>query len=317
MQGLREQAVAAGNASLTAADRATLAKDVSATLEQMLGVANGTDADGKYLFSGFQGTTLPFQRVAAGVQYAGDDGQRLIQAGPSRQIASNISGAEAFGRITTGNGTFTWSASATNTGGASIGPGSVTNPALLTGHTYQIAFSVGAGGTTYNVLDTTASTTVLSAQPYNPAGTSIAFDGTSVELKGSPANGDTFGIAPSADQNVFATLQNLVAVLNAGGTSAAASAQLATGLGVALVNLDHALDTLNQQRSVIGTRLREVDTLNSAGEDLGLQYQAARSTLQDVDLAKAISDLNQQTIALGAARKSFSQISKSSLFDFL
>lgn len=317
VQTLRETAVAAGNGGLTDADRATLAQDVSSVLEQLIGVANATDADGKYLFAGYQGTTLPFQRSAGAVQYAGDDGERFMQAGASRQIAVNIPGATAFSRITTGNGTFNWSASATNTGTGSIGPGSVTNRTLVTGHTYQIAFAVGAGGTTYSVLDTTAATTVLSAQPYDPAGTSIAFDGLTVEVEGGPANGDTFGIAPSIDQSVFATAQNLITVLNASGSTAAARAQLTTGLGVAIGNLDNALDKLNEQRSVVGTRLREVDTLNSVGDELGVQYQAARSRLEGLDLVKAISDLNQQTIGLAAAQQSFAQISQQTLFDFL
>ena len=240
-----------------------------------------------------------------------------MQAGATRQLATNVSGAETFERIRTGNGTFAWSATAANTGTGVVGPGSVTNPALLTGDTYQIAFSVGASGTTYNVVDTTTSTTVLTAQPYTSAGTSISFDGISIDVKGSPASGDTFGIAPSTDQSVFKTVQDFIAVLSAGGAGAAARAQYTTGLGSAITNLDRALDKVSVQRTTVGSGLREIDDLNSAGDAVGLQYAAARSALQDLDYAKAISELNLQQAGLDAARLSFAKITQKTPLDFI
>jgi flagellar hook-associated protein 3 FlgL len=317
LQGIREQAIAAGNATFNDADRKSLAVDLGSRLEQLIGIANGTDAQGRYLFSGHQGGTVPFLQSAAGVQYVGDDGQRLVQAGPTRQLATNVSGAEAFERIRTGNGTFTWSAAAANTGTGVVGPGSVTNPALLTGDNYQIVFTAAAGGTTYNVVDTTTTTTILTAQPYTAAGTSISFDGISIEMKGSPASGDTFGVAPSADQSVFKTVQDFIGVLNAGGASSAQRAQYATGLGIAISNLDRALDQMSVQRTAVGSGLREIDELNAAGEAFGLQYQAARARVESLDFAKATSDLLQQQFALEAAQRSFTLITKQTLFDFL
>jgi flagellar hook-associated protein 3 FlgL len=311
LQAAREQTVAAGNPSFTSTDRATVADALQGAYDQMLGVANTTDAQGQYLFSGFQGTTQPFLRTVAGVQYVADDGARLAQAGASRQIATNVSGADAFVRIRNGNGTFNWAAAGANTGAGVIGPGSVVNPALLTGHSYQIAFTVAAGVTTYDVLDTTTATPVLTAQPYSGSGT-VSFDGIAVDVKGTPANGDSFTIAPSTDQSVFATLQNLITALRAGG-----GAPLDNALGIALTNIDQAHQSLLGQRAAVGTRLNEIDSLNATGEEFGLQYQDARSKLVDVDYAKAASDLTRDQANLEAAQKSFARIAGLSLFDYL
>jgi flagellar hook-associated protein 3 FlgL len=70
-------------------------------------------------------------------------------------------------------------------------------------------------------------------------------------------------------------------------------------------------------RATMGARLNELDALNVTGENLGLEYKATLSKIQDTDYNKAISDLTQQQMVLTAAQKSFSQVSKMSLFDYL
>ncbi|HUL93801.1 MAG TPA: flagellar hook-associated protein FlgL [Burkholderiales bacterium] len=313
IQSIRERAVAAGDGALSGSDLKSIAADVSAMYEELIGVGNATDGGGNYLFSGFQGSTQPFVRNAAGtVQFVGDDGQRLAQVGASRQVASNVSGADVFERMRTGNGTFTWAAAGANTGSGIIGPGTVVNPALVTGHNYQITFTVAAGATTYDVVDTTTATPVLAAQPYAAPSTAIAFDGISVNIEGSPANGDSFSVSPSTSQSIFTTVQNLVTALNGNGGT-----PLANNLGIALTNLDQALDQVLGQRALIGSHLKEIDALNSAGDDLGLQYKSQISKLQDVDYAKAISDLNLEQTNLEAARQSFLKITQTTLFDYL
>jgi len=313
LQAVREQAVAAGNGSYTDKELSSVANDVAGRLQQLIAIANGSDAQGHYLFSGYQGATQPFVVAPGGaVQYQGDDGQRLVQAGAARQIALNVAGSAVFQRIPEGNGTFTWAAGAANAGSGVIGPGSVTNPALVTGHNYQIAFTVTAGVTTYDVVDTTTATTVLAAQPYSGGPTSIAFDGLQVNIEGAPANGDNFTISPSTDQSVFTTIQNLIAALRSGNGTA-----LVNGLNIAVTNLDQALDQALTQRADVGVRLREIDASNGAGEEFGLQYQSARSKLQDVDYAKAVSDLSREQLSLQAAQQSFARVTQLSLFDYL
>jgi flagellar hook-associated protein 3 FlgL len=319
VQSVREAAVAAGGGALTAADRATMAQDLQAMRDELLGVANGTDGEGNFLFSGFQTNVQPFGETTTGVQYAGDDGERLVQVGPTRFIPVTESGAEAFMRIRQGNGSFVVSAPATNTGDGTYGPGSVTNPALATGHQYQVVFAVSAAippVTTYDVLDVTAGTTVATAQPYTSGG-AISFDGIQFEIKGSPANGDSFSIDPSTDQDIFKTISDLQAALVAPMAGTSGRAQLGNSITDALSNLDRALDQISGRRSLVGTRMREVDALISNGEETSVQYKQVLSQLQDLDYAKAISDLMRQQTNLQAAQQSFAKTANLSLFNYL
>ena len=70
-------------------------------------------------------------------------------------------------------------------------------------------------------------------------------------------------------------------------------------------------------RAEVGSRLKEIDTLDSAGDDLDLQYASTLSGLQDLDMVKAISLFSQQQITLQAAQKSFTSISGLSLFNYI
>ena len=312
----RTIAVSAGNATLANSERANLATQLSSALSELLGAANATDGQGHYLFAGYQSQSQPFASGMGGVQYNGDDGQRLVQVDSSRQMAVSVSGADAFTRIPSGNGYFVTSDVAGNTGSGRINSGSVVDPSNLNGHNYSINFSSGGGATSYDVVDTTTNTTLLSAQPYTSGG-SIRFDGMDVVVEGAPANGDKFSVSPSKDQSIFKTMQDMINVLQTPVNSPGDLARLTNGLRQGVANLDQAASSVLIQRGVIGTKLNEIDALQSAGSSRSLQYQKTLSRLQNVDLNAAISDLTQQQLSLQAAQKSFVQVSGLSLFSYL
>lgn len=319
LQTMRQSATAAGNGVLTNAERQAMASDLNAQLQDLIGQANSTDGAGNYLFSGFQGTTKPFTQTAAGVAYNGDDGQRMVQVAASRQMAMTDPGSDLFMRVKTGNGTFTAQAAPANTGGGVISTGVVTNPALWNGANYSVAFTVAAGVTSYTVTQTSAPAgVVVPATPF-VSGQAIAFNGIQFDVKGAPANGDTFTVAPSSNQSIFQTVQNLVNVLNQPVTAgvASSSAQLQQGVQDALNGIDNALNQVLTSRASIGSRMNELDALKAGGNLMGLQYQQSLSTLQDLDYAKAISDLNRQQMTLQAAQKSFVQVAGLTLFAYM
>ena len=321
LQDAHTTAVSAANMTLSDSDRKAIASDLQGRLDELISLANTTDGTGNYLFSGFQGKTQPFVSTATGVQFMGDDGQRLSQVNASRQLAGSDSGADIFMRIKNGNGTFVTQAAVTNTGSGIAGQGNVINPALLTGHNYQIDFAVAAGVTTYSVTDnsTLPAPTVLSAGNAYVSGQAISFDGMQFDVQGAPANGDQFTVTPSANESVFKTISDLIHTLNtpivAG--NAASSAQFTSNMNHALNSLDRSLDKVLTVRASMGSRLNELDALKSTGDDLSMQYKQALSLLQDVDYNKAISDLTQQKTMLDAAQKSFLQVQDLSIFNFI
>ncbi|KAF0205843.1 MAG: flagellar hook-associated protein 3 [Gallionellaceae bacterium] len=319
----KTMAVQAGNGTLSPADRQSVAGELQGRLDQLIALANSTDGTGNYLFSGFQGKTIPFVNTSLGVQYMADDGQRMIQVSSSRQMAASDSGADIFMRVKNGNGIFVTEASASNTGAASIGQGSVTNATQLTGSSYELTFT---GPTTYTVTETTQNGEVLPPVPVAPeapyeyvSGEAFTLPGMQLSIIGTPDPGDTFTVSPSTNEGLFKTLSDLIAALNTtnpAGT-AATGAQLSSSLSKAMSGLDRGLDNVLTARASLGARLNELDSLQATGEDLGLQYKQTLSTLQDLDYNKAISDLNRQTTSLTAAQKSFKQIAELSMFNYM
>ena len=322
LQDVRTATVGDGSGVLTTPDKKALAEDLNGRLEELIGLANSTDGLGNYLFSGYQGRTLPFVKSASGIYYAADDGQRKIQVDSSRQLATSDSGADIFMRIKNGNGKFSFDASINNTGSGISSQGAVSDNALLTGHNYKIIFNVnqdeGLSRTSYDIVDTNTDE-VLSEDNDYASGRVINFDGIQLDISGEPGDQDEFYVTPSKNESLFKTLSDLIGALKSenplGGN--AAKAQYTNSVNRALNNIDRGLENVSTIRTSLGSRLRELDALQVTGEDVGLQYKGKLSELQDVDLNKAISDLNQEQTSLTAAQKSFKQVSDLSLFNYL
>lgn len=224
LQNAQELVVSAGNGALNDSSRRAIATELRGNLDELLGLANRTDGNGQYLFSGFQGSTKPFADTGSGIQYFGDEGLRMVQASASRQLAVNELGKEVFERI--------------------------------------------------------------------------------------PASGGGY-------QSMFKTLSDLINLLETPVVTASDKTTLSTGLDTAQVNLSNTLDNVLRIRASAGTRAKELDTLNESGDDMSIQYKQQLSDLQDVDYAKAISDLTQQQTYLEASQKAFLKVQGLSLFDYI
>jgi flagellar hook-associated protein 3 FlgL len=320
LQTVQELVVRAGSGGMNASDRATLADEAASHLESLLAIANTSDGEG-FLFGGFKTATEPYARTAGGAQYLGDQGQRKLQVSSARQFAISTPGSNVFDNNVTGNGKFVTGAAPGNTGTGVMAAGAVANEAALTGHDYQLSFtSAGTPAlTTFTVLDTTTGLEppgITGPQPF-ATGQQIAFDGMTFDIRGAPANGDTFSVGPSAKQSVFTTLTELINTLRAPSGGPAGGAGLTNGLIKANENLSSALDSVLGERAAAGARLQELDVLDSAGEDLDIQYAGTISQLQDLDLVATISKFTQQQFTLEAAQKSFKSLSGLSLFNYI
>ena len=105
LQRVRELAVQANNDTLSAGDRLAIAAEVRTSLEGLLQLSNSRDANGDYLFSGFQENVKPFSDDGAGnFSYAGDQGQRALQIGPSRHVTTGDTGSDVFLKVDDGAG---------------------------------------------------------------------------------------------------------------------------------------------------------------------------------------------------------------------
>ncbi|KAF0812525.1 Flagellar hook-associated protein 3 [Andreprevotia sp. IGB-42] len=129
IQNVQQLAINAGNPTQIATDKAALENELQGRYQELLALANQTDGNGLYLFSGYQGNTKPFTETAFGqVTYNGDDGQRLIQISSSRNLPVSEPGSDVFQRVKNGNGTFVTAYNPTNTGSGIVSPGEVVDP---------------------------------------------------------------------------------------------------------------------------------------------------------------------------------------------
>jgi len=101
LQRVRELAVQGNTDSLTPEDRL----EVRQHLDGLLALANEMDSNGEYLFSGYRTGTPPILDDGSGnYSYQGDQGQRLVQIGSSRHVATNDPGDKVFMGIDDGSG---------------------------------------------------------------------------------------------------------------------------------------------------------------------------------------------------------------------
>jgi flagellar hook-associated protein 3 FlgL len=129
------------------------------------------------------------------------------------------------------------------------------------------------------------------------------------------ATGDN--VFQGGGNDIFATLSNLVTLLNTPITNAATQAAYNTGISTAIGSLKGSVDNVLNVRADIGAKLNEIDNLDTAGSDRALQYSKSLSDLQDTDYASALSDLAKQQTVMEAAQKSFVELTSLSLFKLI
>ena len=347
LQDIKTLTIQSGNAALQNSDRASIASEIRGLYDELLGVANRTDGNGSYLFSGYQGSTQPFSESSPGVvSYAGDDGKRLVQIGAQRRVAIGDSGADIFQRVREGNGTFVATPGGANTGTAVVGTTTVRDAQAWAGATnsrdYTVRFHVDNASppvTTYDIVDDVANMSMLTgaapaagpfARTYQPGAqislTRQATDpsvapwnaGVEFAVTGAPASGDTLAIDRARNQDVFSTINELITTLNAGVALGATSrASFQNNLNQSGASIDGALDAMLTARASVGSRMQELDSVRDTSAALDINYEADLKRLQDLDYAKALSDLSRKQVGLEAAQKSYVAITRMTLFDFL
>ena len=230
--------------------------------------------------------------IAGGAAAAGD--AFLVQ--PTRYAARDVAVVlgdpariAAAAPIRTGLG-------ASNTGTGAISAGAVTQAYLASPLASPLTISYNAGANTLTGFPATQAVTVTvgttsttypagTPVPYT-AGATIAFGGITFTLSGSPANGDTFTVAP-----------------NAGGVGDNRNAQLLAALASA--NLVGGTTTLagalGEIVASVGSRMHEVSIESDAQAALLQQTERAMLSVSGVNLDEEAANLQRYQQAYQAA----------------
>ena len=162
------------------------------------------------------------------------------------------------------------------------------------------------------VTTSTATTApVITGQPIPIAITEGADTVMSFNLTGTPAVGDTVSMQPSS--SLMSTIDSAIRGITNAGDSVAAS----QAVGQALANLDAGMERLHNMRGFAGELLNRADRITGDQEKRSIQLEADRSRAEDLDMIQGISDFQNQQVGYEAALKSYAQVQKLSLFNFI
>ncbi|MHB1871893.1 MAG: flagellar hook-associated protein FlgL [Steroidobacteraceae bacterium] len=312
LQSIRSLIVEGNNASLSSSARQSIATQLTQLQQQMVAIGNSKDSQGNYLFSGFASSTQPFAQNGTAVSYNGANSVSQVQISPDQQISVGDTGSSVFMNLPAGNGTFTTAAGSANTGSASLGPGTVTNPSAWTPDTYTVSFS---SPTQYQVTNSSGAVVASGTDTASAGGSfSLSFKGIQLSFSGVPASGDQFTVAPSGTTSVFSTIASAIGTLN---STSLSSAQLSTQLNDVLQQVDGALNNLNQVQASVGARLNAVSAASTTAQSQQTTLQTSISQISDTNYAAATTRLSTEELALQAAQASYASMMQLTLFKYI
>lgn len=309
---LQELVVQGNNGVLDQPSRDAIAQEVDEIGNHLLGLANTAEANGDYMFAGFQSRTQPFVTSKTGeitsTTYQGDQGERYAQVSQTRQVRTADNGSKIFMELESANALNETNDTA-NTGTANLLAAQVYDNDQYVPSTYQIVFT---GANTFDVIDTAGPTNVLTAQTYTDS-EAIEFQGIRTGITGTPAVGDSFSVSVGRYQDVFSVVRNISDTLR----SSTSPAQRDANSAQALDDLQQALTRVLEVRTDTGGRINSLDVQNEDNEALLLSSRKALSELSDTDLASAISQLTLEETTLQATQAIFARLTSLSLFNYL
>ncbi len=307
---INEQIKKAQTGTLDDTARKSLAIDLQGSLTTLLSVANAQDAQGKYIFSGASTDVMPYAKTASGYVYQGALGQTCVEINAGSKVLYNESGFNVFGDIYAGNGTFTIDAGSGNTGSAFASLGSVTDAAgyiadtytvtLVTNSSNQLAYQI-VGASSGQVIPAPPATIPDDAPQY-VSGKQIGFNGLTFNISGDAKVGDTFTVQPSAQQNIFDTVQKLITLLsNPVSNKGVYDQQLSQAAG----SFNQAVNHIVTYQSGVGTRSAAVDTEVKTSQAMSDNQANLLSNLSDVDIVQVYTAFSQQSLILQATQQSY------------
>jgi len=145
----------------------------------------------------------------------------------------------------------------------------------------------------------------------------IEFNGMKTALKGDVLAGDTFTLSPSENKDIFSTIQDAIEALRAPGEGDSYNAKPEMRLNMALLQIDGTLSNVSEIHTGVGARMRTIDSQRETTQDFKLTTQKTLSNLEDLDMAKAVSDFKMNTSLLEVTLQTFIQMQSLSLFKLI
>ena len=326
--------IQAANDTLTAEGIAGLRAEAVALRTALKTAANMTDTMGLPLFAGF-GSQEPFAEGATGMEYRGDGGRPTLRLTETATLATGLNGADVFMSVPTGDGnarslfdmvddliaTLTQPLQASRPHQAAdqaaiLTPTATRDAATLS---FDLTGPKGSARISAEVMKGAPETMLAAlnaATPVTGITARMTEDGTGYILETlGPISVANF-TQPTAGRAPVARLTQLD------------PQGLPKGTGVTLrpeiLSMDRMVGAFGDAVAHIAAQRAEVGSLAKLAEDHGkslsdrkLRIDQAVAGLEDLDVAAAITRLQQLLLTEQASQQSFVKINGSSLFDYI
>lgn len=321
---IRDLALRATSDTATSEERKSIGIEVQQLRQGLLGLANSRDETGQALFGGFQTRDEPFVDSTRGVVYRGDGGQIRLQVSESLSLPGGISGSDIFGGET----------------------GATVFDAID-----DFLNMLGVGGSFPSDEVTSQDTMLLQPALARDPGTwsmTLAGPAGEVALTFEAAEGSVSGAVDAINAQTAATGISAVRDPESGGILLSATGQIGVsgvtssavqngpvmqvtpneGFPQPVVSADQtrasviarlqaASDTIVDQRTRVGALSANASAQAEVIDTRKVMMAEATAQLEDLDLAAALTKLQQSLLTRDAAQQSYVKITQKSLFDYL
>ncbi|ATC85725.1 flagellar hook-associated protein FlgL [Pseudoalteromonas arctica] len=338
IQQAQELTIQAGNGVYTKDDLKTFASELSGIQQTLANLMNTRSEDGKFIFSGYQDSTQPYQFDSAVGEYSykGDQGQHQITIAEGVSIKASDNGFDTFEKTDARLNVLDNKAEIpTTTPTNNITKGTVyvdgqaefdkfhqaqynadpTTPVSPTANTFSVVTTAGATTNdpdTYEILQDGVSLTPPQTGEFTDD--TIEFAGMKIQFEGNAPGQLDFRLEKPYKENVLNTLQSLITGLNDGTLEGDDFQEV---LADGLVQLQNASEQVVFTQASLGGRMNALERVSDSNLALDIQNKSNRSNLVEVDMAEAISELTKQETALQASQATFGRLTNLSLFDYL
>lgn len=296
------------NGSLSGDNRIAHKQDMQGLFDSFVNLANSQDESGNYVFAGNQYSQQPFFRDNNGqVTYSGDSYQRMAQVAPALEVPVNDAGDKLFMEVSNPFGDYQPDYDLQS--GSLLLLSQATNSNNADQAAYRVAFTTSPTGTAYELFKNDA---LVSSAAFDPR-KGIQFETLNIAVEGEIKDGDVIDLSRQDKVNVFDAFRRGIELSDRDVSDASATAELHQVAAELAEGFKHT----NQVRSEIGTRLQTLDRQEDMHQDFRIVMSQARGTLEDLDYASAVIDLNENMMALQASQQAFAKTKDLNLFNYI
>ncbi|ARE84673.1 Flagellar hook-associated protein 3 [Roseovarius sp. EC-HK134] len=325
MRRVGELALRAASDTATATERDSIGTEVRALRDSLLGLANARDESGRALFGGYGTQSDPFRDGPGGVVYQGDGGQSRLQVSESLSLPTGLSGDAVFAIGSEGGDVF----AVIDDFLASLGTASSAPRASVTGAgqlDLDLTLSRAPAAWSMTLEGPLGSTTIPFVAAEGAMSGAVEAINAQTAATGISAalDPETGGLMLTAQGDV--KVSNIARAPDTGGVLMVA--RDAEGGTQALVpfartrdavidRLRGASEHLIDQRTQLGALSADAARQSDVIDNRKLAMSQAVSGLEDLDLANALTRLQQSMLTRDATQQAYVRITQQSLFDFL